>query len=372
MRLVFLSLLATLGCAPLQANSGVGGILEKIAAYMDRSAYRGIDTAYIAVPNEPWLVKLCGHMNETTYLMEAHMSLDPEVPSDYGLDFRPEVTTGTGISAGVRIGYRGHGVELSKSLRSNSDTRLTLSTNASRYSLKFRLRRYQARNLKMELEGKFENENGPGEKHYSDWMDLKLDAPVRVKTVLLEGYYLFNGSHYSNAALYSQSTCQIRSAGSPMAGFTWFKSTIDYSDRKSYELINIMNNVGRTKQWQLAIGGGYAYNWVPGRQWLLNLQLMPMVSLLNKIQTWNYEVDFSDFEDWDGESDYYPTLSSPRLETHKSRLQLGGMVRAGILYSQGRLTLSVDGQASTFNYKHSDNTVRLIDWYLNASVGYRF
>ena len=80
----------------------------------------------------------------------------------------------------------------------------------------------------------------------------------------------------------------------------------------------------------------------------------------------------SDFEDWDGESDYYPTLSSPRLETHKSRLQLGGMVRAGILYSQGRLTLSVDGQASTFNYKHSDNTVRLIDWYLNASVGYRF
>ena len=84
---MFLSLLATLGCVPLQANSGVGGILEKIAAYMDRSAYRGIDTAYIAVPNEPWLVKLCGHMNETTYLMEAHMSLDPEVPSDYGLDF---------------------------------------------------------------------------------------------------------------------------------------------------------------------------------------------------------------------------------------------------------------------------------------------
>ena len=124
--------------------------------------------------------------------------------------------------------------------------------------------------------------------------------------------------------------------------------------------------------YQGSIGLGYTYNWVPGRQWLLNLQLMPMVSLLNKIQTWKYEVDFSDFEDWDGESDYYPTLSSPRLETHKSRLQLGGMVRAGILYSQGRLTLSVDGQASTFNYKHSDNTVRLIDWYLNASVGYRF
>lgn len=133
-----------------------------------------------------------------------------------------------------------------------------------------------------------------------------------------------------------------------------------------------MNNVGQTKQWQFAMGAGYAYNWVPRRNWLLGIQALPMLTLLNRIKTWEYKLVESDtVEPEDGE--YSPIMLIPdKVETKKSRIMPGGVARAGVVYNHKQFFVTATGQVSSYGYKHDNNSLRLVDWYANASLGVRF
>ena len=69
----------------------------------------------------------------------------------------------------------------------------------------------------------------------------------------------------SYAAAYDQSVVQKRSAGSLMAGAMYYHSTVAYDEGRDAEFIMYMNDIGRMKQYQLSLGGGYAYNLCPAR-----------------------------------------------------------------------------------------------------------
>jgi hypothetical protein len=157
-----------------------------------------------------------------------------------------------------------------------------------------------------------------------------------------------------------------------MAGFTWFRSSVKYANAKSSTIIEFMNNVGQTKQWQFAVGAGYAYNWVPQRNWLFNIQAMPMLTLLNHIKTWEYKLEYPEEIDLDDYENLYPTLIPDKIETRKSRIMPGGVAKAGVVYNYKRMFVSATGQISTYGYKHDHNSLRLVDWFANASVGVRF
>jgi hypothetical protein len=112
-----------------------------------------------------------------------------------------------------------------------------------------------------------------------------------VKTVIADGYYLFNGKKFSYAAAYDQSVIQKRSAGSLMAGLMYNYTNIDYATDSNGDIVYLMQGVGKVKLWQGSVGAGYAYNWVPARGLLVNIMAMPMLTFVNKLKVYGYETN---------------------------------------------------------------------------------
>ena len=299
------------------------------------------------------------------------MFFDPE-DTQNRIVFEPTLTTEVGWSTGLWLGYRGYGFGFQKSISDNSDYDLELSVGNNSYGLDFRLRHYDASKMDMHFVANLPDEDNNSYQIVENAEKIELESPISYRTLIIEGYYIFNGKHYSNSAVFDQSVQQVKSAGSLVAGATWFSSTVNYANLKSATIIDFMNNVGKTKQWQFSIGAGYAYNWVPQRDWLFNIQAMPMLTLLNHIRTWEYTIDFEEKENSEESGYYYPALKPDNISTRKSHIMPGGVAKAGVVYNHKRLFVSATGQISTYGYKHDNNSLRLVDWFANASFGVRF
>ena len=88
----------------------------------------------------------------------------------------------------------------------------------------------------------------------------QLVDPIKVRSVIADGYYLFNGKRFSYCAAYDQSMLQKRSAGSLMVGAMYYYGRINYASDTNADLIYLMQGLGRVKLWQGSVGAGYAYN----------------------------------------------------------------------------------------------------------------
>ena len=103
---------------------------------------------------------------------------------------------------------------------------------------------------------------------------------ANLKVFNITGYYVFNHRRYCVSAAYNQSYIQRRSAGSWLAGLSYQGGHIRTSDERK-ELRpddpDISIYVGH-----LGIGGGYGYNLVIGKKWLLNLTLLPTFVVYNR------------------------------------------------------------------------------------------
>ena len=92
---------------------------------------------------------------------------------------------------------------------------------------------------------------------------------IKLKMVNVAGYYVFNHRHFSFPAAFTQSYIQLRSAGSWLAGITYQGGNIETSDEfkeRMPQAPDLHISIG-----QLGIGGGYGYNWVPSKRWLIHL-----------------------------------------------------------------------------------------------------
>ncbi len=99
-------------------------------------------------------------------------------------------------------------------------------------------------------------------------------------------YYVFNHRKFSYPAAYSQSTVQRKSAGTPMVGigYTRHKLDIDLVQLESLVREKLSSTQGssasidttlysKVKYTDVSISGGYAYNWVFAKNFLLNATL---------------------------------------------------------------------------------------------------
>jgi hypothetical protein len=93
---------------------------------------------------------------------------------------------------------------------------------------------------------------------------------LHTKILNLAAYYTFNYRHFSYDAPFYQLYRQKRSAGSWLAGFSYqggkLNTTSDLPEDRSDVAISA-NHFG--------VGGGYAYNLVAGRHWLLHASATP-------------------------------------------------------------------------------------------------
>lgn len=103
---------------------------------------------------------------------------------------------------------------------------------------------------------------------------------VTLKVLNMAGYYTFNHRNFSYPATFTQSYIQRRSAGSWLAGISYQGGSLKTRDElreRNPQAPDIKIDFGH-----IGIGGGYGYNLVLAKKWLLHISMLPTVVVYNR------------------------------------------------------------------------------------------
>lgn len=368
------------------------GRLHQVQQYLDNKARSSVDPHYIEVPDKPWRVIL--RYKETAVDVDYDNSL-VEPGSQNRVDFNMRFQPPASASIGFWVGYRGTGISYSYSLAKNAGRYFSFSSTGAKYGINFRLRRFNTD----EVSASFKIiENGDVTKSLES--SGHMPAPVWIRSAYLNAYYVFNGRRYSQAAAYNQSVIQRRSAGSFLAGATWYQSSFDNSDLANRLLLLYCNNEKRIKIHQANIGFGYGYNLVPLRGLVINAMVMPTLSVYNRVKVERYDCNYSltegtgeidDYGEWNKQTHTWANGKTQKplglekgtdwtdkydlwggdSETDYGRIQFNVDVRLGLAYNWKNFFIGAQAQFNRFSYKKSECKVVLIDGYARLSMGVR-
>ena len=374
-----------------ESSKGLMSKLHLVQQFLDKKARARVDPHYIEVPEKPWRVIL--RYKETA--LDADYENDFDFPEEkeriyWKLSIEPPVSA----SVGFWVGYRGTGISYSHSLVKNAGRYFSISTTGAKYGLNFRLRRFSTDEVS--FNGK---EYHDGKNVYEENTHGNIEAPIWIRSTYINGYYVFNGRRYSQAAAYNQSVIQRRSAGSLLVGATWYQSSIDLSHPQNALFALLSKRIGRIKMHQANIGIGYGYNFVPFRGFVINAMAMPTLSVYNRVKVnkydFNYQLPYDESMPTDGYGQWNPqTHTWANGETYKpmdedgawlqdvegweiesdvnyGRLQFNVDLRLGIAYNWSNYFIGLQGQINRFSYKMDETKVILIDGYARLSLGVR-
>ena len=344
-----------------------------VKTLIDSSAVATVDRNYIEQPKPSWAIEARTTLNQTTLKVTSTWD-DPE---DGPTDLWMKSKNGLSTSAGLWLGYRGYGFGYSKEFGKTSGSTLTFGAMGGSFGVNLRISSYNSDMPDIYVDGKKVSSYDGDDDH--------LDDPVKVRTLFLDGYYMFNGKHFSYAAAYDNSLIQKRSAGSIVVGGMYCHSRADYSTDSNWMLTLLMLGMGKMKFTQGSIGAGYAYNWVPARGWLVSVMAIPMLTFYNRTTKYMYNLRFSNphVEDWDAlsQDEILDLLADPettiltvneREEMSPNKVKLNLDARMSVVYNFDRWYLRVYGHYNQFSFGSDFVSGRVTDWTANASLGFRF
>ena len=338
-----------------------------VKTLIDSMAVANVDRSYIEQPKKPWAVEARSSISHSSLEMEADWSFENVI------DGRITAKTDNNYPAslGVWAGYRGYGFGFSKQLSGDGST-FSLGAMGGSFGINMRINSYRSSTPYVTYSF------ASGGEVDADAGDVPLDDPIRIRSFFLDGYYMFNGRHFSYAAAYDQSLIQRRSAGSFMAGLMYYHSSVAFDDDSSWPMVLLMKTIGKLKFTQANVGAGYAYNWVPARGWLVSAQVMPMITFYNKTKVCYYDIQDdkgksifsidSDEIDYDG---HYHVVEV-NDEATGNRVSWNFDARLSLVYNWSNCYLRVYGHYNRFRYKNDDGIGWLQDWTGYASLGIRF
>ena len=368
--------------------------IHQLQQWLDNKAKKKVDPLYIEVPDKPWRVILRDKVTAVRVDLDNTIEF-PELneSSDWSLRFEPPMST----SIGFWVGYRGTGISYAKSLAKNAGRYYAFSTTGAKYGFNFRLRRFNATATTLTATD-YENGQKTGESR----IEGDMPAPVWIRSVYANGYYVFNGRRYSQAAAYNQSVIQRRSAGSLLLGATWYQSSFDYADTENAVFMLLSNNIAKIKVHQANLGIGYGYNLVPFRGFVVNAMAMPTISIYNRVKAYKFDFNYclpysyeveDNFGKWDPTARQWengekvkPMMYSEEdgrydfsqfdywevePETTYSALRVNFDLRLGIAYNWKRYFIGLQTQFNNFSYKKGKNSVNIYDAYTRLALGVR-
>ena len=361
-------------CGTATAQGGLTTFVKKVGTMIDSMSVRGLDRSYIDAPEKPWQLIAKGNVSQTIVSMNADGNI-------LGVDYsaRPYLKTQPSQYVGFWAGYRGYGIGYTVNVGGDKGSNLVFGATGGAYGVNVRIHSFDNSNPSINL-----NSELLSEEEQKTWDDVQLIDPIHVRTVIADGYYMFNGKKFSYAAAYDQSVIQKRSAGSLMAGLMYNYTRIDYATDLNGDLVYLMHGLGKVKLWQGSAGVGYAYNWVPARGLLVNVMLMPMVTFVNKLKVFAYATNVPELmtderfwgddisnEEWD-EWFYSNVHITPMGDkTINSGISLGFDTRMAVTYNFGRLFINAYGQFNNIRYRHQSTHGYLNDWFINTAIGIR-
>lgn len=226
----------------------------------DRYYHTSYDTNYVVRPEGKLTLKLKG--NQTGNGIRARGTVND-------LRFKSYLSTSHKTTISIGAAYRGlsaaYSINPAKLKGFYDDYELNINYYASRFCIDATYQRSSSLSGDMTLgENTFRMESGEAD----------------MKVFNITGYYVFNHRRYSVSAAYNQSYIQRRSAGSWLAGLSYQGGSIKTSDERKEQKPDspdVRIGVGH-----IGIGGGYGYNLVLGKKWLLNLTLLPTFVVYNR------------------------------------------------------------------------------------------
>ena len=212
------------------------------------------DTNYVARPKEKWLFRLLG--NQTGNYIHAKGTVN-------GLYSEYDLHTKTNNTLGLEINY--------------CDIAATISVNPAKiggdyndYEFNFE---YHGQKISFDINYlRATSLKGDIKLGNIDHLD---EEGMRMNVVNASAYYIFNNRKFSYPAALFQNYYQLRSAGSWLAGLTVQSGSIKTTDELKARS-PLAPEVHLTFA-NVALGGGYGYNFVFGKhsQWLLHLSALP-------------------------------------------------------------------------------------------------
>ena len=228
---------------PLSAQS----FMQRADSMLTRKYHKGdIDTAYIMRPKTKWTVTARMNVSGATIESEG---------MEEGRHFRSEIEANRKATLSVGVSYLGFTLSAAlnpaKLIGKYHDYELNFNSYGRRFGFDII---YQ------------------DAKNFTGWYDsegmerLYLPADMlKVKTLNVNAFYVFNSRRFSYPAAFSQSYIQRRSAGSFLLAASGMgqHATLDGEHATKLKMTNI------------GLGAGYGYNYVPGRGWLLHISALP-------------------------------------------------------------------------------------------------
>ena len=222
-----------------------------------RSSY---DTNYVVRPECKLTLKV--RMNQTGNDFHAKGTVS-DIYSKADLRTSHKTTFSVaGIYRGIGIGLA---VNPAKWKGIYKDYEFNLNYYSRKYSLDFSYQR---------------SESLAGDIYRDDKLQRLESGDVTLKVANLAGYYTFNNRRFSFPAAFTQSYIQRRSAGSWLLGFSYQGGSIETNSKlkeRNPNAPDVSIKIGH-----IGIGGGYGYNWVLGKKWLIHFSMLPTGVIYNR------------------------------------------------------------------------------------------
>ena len=250
-------------CTQAQSVGEGKNLLQRFADWRENSMMKGVDTSYIYLPKKGWLVR--------TNLYVSNINLTEKFSNVNTVDYVTfNMNTGASWKPNISLAYRGlelgYGIDFAH--RYNRDLRLQL--HGKRFGGEFHYLTFKGASSYIES-----NLLQPNNIFYFD------DCPINAKRIAVNAYYVFNVKTFSYPAGIKQTFFQKKSSGSFIAGaaFSHNDLSTDSVMVGTPTIQQMLSGDRRVKCNQIAIGGGYAYNFIfRDFPLLLHASVMPMLA----------------------------------------------------------------------------------------------
>ncbi len=321
------------------------GFLRRIIRDFDR-----IDERFIEPQHYNFTVMLQGTYTYDHYRLYSESGQSIELAADASIKMGPFF--------GWKWVFGGYTFSLGHTNFNKNKTEIDFSASSSRIGIDLFYRRtgsdYRLQNAKI-----------PGFP-YTFLLNGAMVNGVKVGVTGFNIYYIFNHRRFSYPAAFSQSTCQKVSCGSWLAGLGYTKNTLELDYEQLQELFD--NRIypfkvevdsglrfNELRYHDLVFSGGYAYNWVFARHWLLGMSAQ--LGLGYKNSTADIEENFikKQFKD---------------LSINNFNFSVVG--RVSVVYNNTRWYVGLSGIMRSNNYHQASFSGNNTFGTYNIYVGYNF